>query len=161
MSQDSIGYDVVLALHIVTGFVGFAALGMTGFYANQAANEPDSPPVQRFFRRGTNWAARALFLVPLFGVALLYMAGDPSGEARHIWVVAGVVLWCVAAAAAVAILWPAERTLQEWIVSAGRGAPGEGSDHEEVRRACRRISATAAVADVAYVVAVVLMVAKP
>ncbi len=154
MNREGIAYDTVLAVHIVAGFIGFGAMGVSGWFAAQARRRPGSEAVRRYFRPGTNWVARAVYLVPLSGLALLYMGGNPGSEAGEAWVVAGVVIWCVATGMAVLVLWPAEKELAHLL---GTPPPDTG----RLGTLSRRVGYSAAVVDVAYVAAVWLMVAKP
>ena len=60
------------------------------------ARGPESEAVRRYYRPGVNWAGRVLFLVPVFGVALIAMShGDWSFSDG--WIAIGLVLWAVAA----------------------------------------------------------------
>jgi uncharacterized membrane protein len=152
----SMGYDAVLAVHVLAGFVGFGSIGLTGYFASLARSQPESTTVRRYFRPGTNWTSRAVFVVPIAGLALVYMGRDPGAQARQAWVLAGFAIWVAASALAAAVLWPAERRLQVLI-------DRRDLDHDAaaMNELCRRIAATAALLDLLYVAAVWLMVAKP
>jgi uncharacterized membrane protein len=93
-----------------------------------------------------------VFLVPVFGVALIAMShGEWSFS--DLWVGIGLVLWAAVAMVAELVLWPSERRLQ-----AAVDQPSAGTD---LRSACLRLAAVAAVLAVALVAATVVMVAKP
>ena len=78
-------YSILLLLHVACALVGFGALAMTGVQARRARRGPTghgAEGVRRFFGPGVNWAARALYGVPVFGFALIstsdgaFSAGD-------------------------------------------------------------------------------------
>ena len=89
-------YSVLLVAHVVCAVVGFGAMVVTGVQARRARRGPDGPGaegVRRYFRPGVNWAGRALYGVPVFGVGLL--GGQPGGLQRSAtpFVVVGLVVW--------------------------------------------------------------------
>ncbi len=152
------GYSVLLLLHVGSAVLGFGAIVVTGIQARWALQGPQgarAAGVRRYFRPGVNWAARALYLVPVFGFALL---ADSGGDFRagDGFVTAGLLLWLVAALAAEAVVWPGERRIQA-AISAGWGEPG-AADYE---RDCRRVFASSVGLGVVFVVAFVLMIARP
>jgi hypothetical protein len=146
-------YDLVLLAHVLSALVGFGAVAVAGLYA--LAFERSSPPteaVRRYYRPGVNWAGRAVFLVPVFGVALIALShGQWSYSDR--WVTIGLGLWGFAAVVAEIALWPAERRLQAVVADPAAAA--------DLRPPCRRVAAIAALELVVLMVASVVMVAKP
>lgn len=152
-------YSVLLVLHVATAVVGFGALALTGVQAGRAVRGParaGAEGVRRYFRPGVNWAGRALYAVPVLGFALL---ADSAGSFRASdgFVLVGLVLWLIAAAAAEVVVWPAERRIQavvttRWADEAAR--PALVGD-------CTRVRFWVALLDVVFVAAVVVMVAKP
>lgn len=153
------GYSALLVLHVAAAVVGFGTLATTGVQAARARRGPAGPGadgVRRYFRPGVNWAGRTLYLVPALGFGLL---ADSAGafDAGDGWVVAGLLLWLVAAAVAEAVVWPGERRIQSlvserWDDPAARPA---------LDRHCRRVSVASALLAAVFVAAVVVMVAKP
>lgn len=161
-------YTVVLLAHVIVGVLGFGVVMATGIQANslrQAMPGPVPERLVRFFRPGTNWAAFLLFLVPVFGVALLVLSrGRFRADAP--WVLAGIACWTIAAVAAVRGVWPAERRLQALLAQAGvrTGGAAEVVAADvvaEIERLGRRAARASAICDVCYVVAFALMFAKP
>ena len=73
-------YDMVLLAHVLSALVGLGAVVVAGAYALALGRSgPGSEAVRRYYRPGVNWAGRVLFLVPVFGVALVAMSqGDWS-----------------------------------------------------------------------------------
>ncbi len=149
------GYSALLILHVGSALVGFGALVLTGVQAARAARGTDGPTgegLRRYFRPGVNWPARALYGVPLFGFALLadsrgaFRAGDP-------FVLAGLLLWLLAALLAELLVWPGERRIQ-----ARLAGEGEGTD---LARTGRRLAVAAGFLAAVFLASTVLMVVQP
>jgi uncharacterized membrane protein len=144
---------IVVVLHVVSAVVGFGAIFLTGVYAGLARRRV-STAVRRFFRPGTNWAARAVYAVPVLGIVLVETSRGADRFAQP-WVWVSVLLWVLAVALAEAVVWPHERHIQRLV---SRGPVGHEADLD---RACHRVERAAAAIDVAFVATLVLMVAKP
>lgn len=157
-----VAYSVLLLAHVACAVVGFGALALTGAQARRARLGPaaeGADGVRRFFRPGVNWAARTLYGVPVFGFALI-SASRGAFTAADVFVIAGLLLWTAATVAAEAIVWPAERRIQE-VVSRGWEAALDPTAGRRFQADCRRVAATAAVLAGVFLAAVVLMVAQP
>ena len=122
-STTSPGYDIVLLAHVLSAVVGLVALAVAAGSAlalrsalRRGGPVPDA--LARYYRPGVNWPGRTLFLVPVFGIALLAMSGG-EWSFGDTWVSVGMVAWAVVAVAAEAALWPEERRLQEVVVTLG------------------------------------------
>jgi uncharacterized membrane protein len=146
-------YDLVLLAHVLTALIGLGAIVVAAGCALALSRAGTaSEALRRYYRPGVNWAGRVVFLVPVFGVALIAMShGEWSFS--DAWVGIGLVLWLVVAVVAELVLWPAERRLQ-----AAVGAPSAAADQ---RSLCLRLVAVAAVLALVLVAATVVMVAKP
>ena len=157
------GYSVLLLVHVGAAIVGFGAMVVTGAQARRARRGPDDDAadgVRRYFRPGVNWVARALYLVPVFGFALL---ADSSGAfaAGDGFVVWGLFLWLVAVLVAEMVVWPGERRIQQ-IVSGQQGHHwGDLATAQEFDRQCRRVATASVVLSFVFVLAFVIMIAKP
>jgi uncharacterized membrane protein len=159
----------LLVLHVLSAVVGFGAIFLTGAYAGLARRRGDEA-VRRYFRPGRNWAARALYAVPVLGVGLVTTShgADRFGQ---VWVWVSLVLWFAATALAHAVVWPGEARIQRLLGEAGPGgrlgdqASGArleaGRQGAELDGACRRVVRAAALIDAVFVATVVLMVARP
>ena len=146
-------YDIVLLAHVLSALVGLGAVVVAGAYALALRRSGTaSEVVGRYYRPGVNWGGRVLYLVPVFGVALVAMS-DGDWSYADGWIYAGLMLWVVVALGAEMVLWPAERKIQ-----AGVEDPASTTD---LRAECGRVAITAAVVAVLLVVAAVIMVAKP
>lgn len=116
-----------------------------------------------------------LFVVPVLGFVLITLS-EGQWAVSDRWIVIGLVLWLAAATLAEAVLWPAERRLQEAVDR--MAAPLSGSSQtnvpeqsgvertetfrpHEVSALCRRVTAVAGVITAILVGASVVMVAKP
>ncbi len=147
----------LLVLHVLSAVVGFGAIFLTGIYAGLGRRRA-SEAVRRYFAPGPNWAARAVYLVPVLGVALVETSHGTDRFAQP-WIWISIVLWVLAAGLAHAVVWPGERRIQVLVLEilAGR----TGARRPELDRACRRVERAAVAIDVAFVATLVLMVAKP
>jgi uncharacterized membrane protein len=151
-------YDIVMAFHVLASVVGFGALGSTGSYAAAARRSSDpfsSASLTRYFTPGRNWAARAIVLVPLLGGALLALGHGQDDSSAWPWI--GLAVWAVAVGIASAVLWPAERRLQQCLVR-GREAPGAA---DALASAARSAERAAAATSLLFVVAFAVMVWQP
>jgi hypothetical protein len=156
-------YSILLLLHVACAVIGFGALCLTGFQAHRAGRGPSAPGadgVRRFFRPGINWAARALYGVPVFGFALI-AASRGAFSADDGFVVIGLGLWALATLVAEGLVWPGERRLQEVVSASGDDIWGTAPADARFVRTCRRLALSAGALAVVFVVAVVLMVAQP
>jgi hypothetical protein len=146
-------YDIVLLAHVLSALVGLGVVLVAGASALALRRPgPPSDAVRRYYRPGVNWAGRSLFLVPVFGVALMALS-DGDWTYSQDWVLGGILLWVAAAFVAELVLWPGERVLQ---AGAARPAPDPG-----LRGQCRRVAVAAGVVAGLLLTAAVLMVAKP
>lgn len=159
----SAAYDLVLLAHVLTALIGLGAIVVAAGCALALSRPgPASEPLRRYYRPGINWAGRVLFLVPVFGVALIAMSHGEWSFSDP-WVGIGLVLWVLVAAVAELVLWPGERRLQEAVLQEAvlqepGGAPSAGTDP---RSLCLRLVSVAAVLALVLVGATVVMVAKP
>jgi hypothetical protein len=153
-SNRGAAYDVVLLAHVLSAVVGFGAVAVAGVYA-VLLGRPGTPStsVLRYYRPGLNWGGRVTFLVPVLGVALVGMSHG-SWSFGEGWVVGGLALWAAAAAAGEMAVWPAERGLQ-LLVNEG------SSDAARLRTLRWQVTAGSVGMVIVFVVATVIMVAKP
>jgi hypothetical protein len=161
-------YSILLLLHVAAAVIGFGALALTGVQARRAGRGPagaGSDGVRRFFRPGINWAARALYAVPVFGFALISSSAG-AFSTQDGFVVAGLILWALATVVAEVVVWPGERRIQ-MVVSTGWDATDPtaaepGPDTEgRFAQDCRRVVLACGLLSAVFVAAAVLMVAQP
>ncbi|MGH9122122.1 MAG: hypothetical protein ACRDYC_09290 [Acidimicrobiales bacterium] len=174
-------YLVLVALHIVAAIVGFGAVAITGAYAPSSGG-PSQEEARRYFS-AKGWAEFAILTVPVFGVASLAVK-PRGGGLLQVWDLSALAIWAFAAAVWWWVLRPAKAHLREaWATgtegAADRGtrsapdaggrpaaAPGSGPARPGIRgaslgSAAARLRWGSAACDVAFVVALVLMVIRP
>ncbi len=178
----SVGYDLVLLAHVLAAAAGLGAVLVAGGHALallRTGTRSDS--VRTYYRPGTNWAGRTLFIVPVLGVVLVAMS-DGGWSYSQGWVVSGILLWLAVACLAELVLWPAERRLQAAVAGltatktpvvplGGGGKPGddrmvagsgiEGLQPAALRRQCVLVAAMSGFIATLLVAAAVVMVGKP
>jgi uncharacterized membrane protein len=149
-------YEVVVLAHVLAAFIGFGAVGVAGVYALVLRRRgPVSESVVRYYRPGVNWVGRVLFVVPVLGFVLIGMSHRDHGYSlADGWVMIGLTLWAVAALAAEMVLWPTERSLQQLVAS----GDWDATAHKSLSA---RVAWTSGALVVIFLVAVVVMVAKP
>lgn len=157
-------YTVVLICHVAAVLTGMAtivagAVAAAGLVT--ARDGPLRPSVRSYFSPGANWAGRVLYLVPVFGVALLAMSGG-AYRLGSTWVLAGIGLWAAGMALAEGVLWPAERRVRRALaVEAAGGGNGPPSVLPAAVQAARVVCVSSAAVLGILVAAMVVMVAKP
>lgn len=146
--------------HVASAVVGFGSLVFTGVFASRAGRGPSAPgaqAVRRYFRPGVNWPGRVLYLVPVFGFALLAASGGVF-DSSDSFVVIGLAMWFAATALAEVVVWPSERRIQSVVADKGDWS---AAATESFVRDCRRVVLSTTSLGVVFVAAVVVMVAKP
>jgi hypothetical protein len=157
-------YGVALGVHIVAAGLGFGTIALSGVYAARCRHvrtAEDQSEVERFFR-SPHRVGRTLWAVPVAGGCALWIH-DGAGALGQAWAVAAGGVWAVAILLAVSVIWPAERRLRPILTAAGRAclpfpAASPGSEPAGL---CLRIERAAAVGDVAFVLALGLMIFQP
>jgi hypothetical protein len=150
-------FTVVLVCHVASVLLALVAVvaGLVAATVVLTTKGALSPWVRSYFSPGVNWGGRILYLVPVFGAALLVMSGG-AYRLGDTWVEVGLGLWAAAALLAEGFFWPAERRVQRALAHwAGHGAP------VTVRGSCRTMCVSAAGLVVLVVAAMVVMMAKP
>jgi hypothetical protein len=156
-------YDLLLIAHVIAAVIGFGAIAAAGWAASAARRSADpggDEAVRRFFKKGRDWPARAIFLVPLLGLGLLF-GGDRS-DVHTAWPWIGLSLWLIATGLASGRCWPAERAAQDALaelVDSGSAA-AEGT-LEAFRRSCRTMELSVGAISVCFVAAVAIMILQP
>jgi uncharacterized membrane protein len=146
-------YDIVLLAHVLSVVASFGVVAVAGSYSLALRRPgPPSETVRRYYRPGVNWAGRALFLVPVLGVALVSMSGG-DWSYREGWVLDGIALWAATALVAELVLWPGERSLQS--------AAAQSPPPPDLGRRCLTVAVSAGLIAAALVTAAVIMVGKP
>ncbi len=155
-------YDALLILHVLTAVVGFGSLAVGGLAAAAGRRSRDpagDERVLRFFREGIDWPARAVLLVPVLGLALLF-GGDRSNETMP-WPWLGLAIWGTAVAIMCFVSWPAERAAQRELAALQAGEDGDGSRAGGFSAACTRMESAAGLTSVCFAFAVAIMIWQP
>lgn len=146
-------YALIVIAHVLVAVIGFSALAMTGAYARLAQHSADpfnSANLRRYFQPGHNLAARAIYLVPIFGGVALGFSHDTHKLYPYI----GIGLWLVATGIASAMLWPAESEIQLILAD---GIP----DNASLAKAAGRCERAAMMTSILFVGALFVMIAQP
>jgi hypothetical protein len=163
-------FDVVLLLHVGCAVAGLATTAAAAATATRlrrllrgGAPVPDA--LRRYFQPGVNWAGRAVYGIPVFGVALVAMSQGTYALGDG-WIVAGVVLFVTMAAVGEGVLWPAERRLQTAVTAMGSGTDGvpepiAATASGAVIGNATAVARSAEVALVLLLAGMVVMVAQP
>ncbi len=161
MGDRGIVFDAVLVAHVLSAVVAMGSILATGTYASIAGRpgRARSGGVRRYFRPGTNWVPRALYVVPLLGLVLVVL-GHEAHRFDQLWLWLSTLLWVVGAILAQGVLWPAERQVQARLAG-GAGGSGGAAGAGSLGSISRRVAAAAAGVDLCLLAAFVLMVGRP
>lgn len=167
MGIDGFAYNVVLLLHFLAAIVGFGGVLLNGVYAAKAQALPPDRALAVMETNtfvSTKVAQKAIYTVPLFGIALVEMSED-AFEWSQTWVWLSLVLYVVAIGVSHGVMGPAVRemlALQAEVAAAGPTAAG-GPPPQAARMEAlgKKIAPTSMVLDLALVVIIVLMIWKP
>jgi hypothetical protein len=156
-------YDLLLVAHVLAGLVGFGAIAIAGLAASSSrrCHDPANDlATRRFFKKGRDWPAHVILLVPVLGLLLLFGGDRSAATAPWPWI--GLGLWVVAVGIASGVCWPAERRAQETLEEL-IGAPADESVPliARFRASCRRMELATGAISVCFVVAVTLMIVQP
>ncbi len=160
MAKGSVGYDLLVMVHVGVVVVGFASVCMTGYMANAARRiwarsgdmAPMSEAIRRFFSSEREIAGRIPYFAPPTGAALALASGN-SRWLHAEWVVAAGICWVAAVVVSEALLWPATGFLRRCIQ--GDQDPMRFSKEAGVA------SGAAAMAAALYLLASVVMFLQP
>jgi hypothetical protein len=151
-------FDLVLLLHIGVALVSLVVMTTAWGAARSLAASPPGGPwpgaAARYFRPGPEIAGRALWLVPVTGLALVGMSRG-AYELSDPFVLVGIVLWIVIAAAAEHLVFSSSASLARLI------AAGPVPEEPAWRRPLRRVRQGAELAAVGLVAAALLMLVQP
>ncbi len=164
-------FDIVLILHVLCVVVGAGTAVVAALSAarlRRVTTPGDlTDGLRAYYAPGANWAARALWGVPVFGFVLLALSHGDDRLSEG-WVLASLGLWLVAAGIAESVLWPEERRLGDdlrgWAAPADPGPGAAAPDPAPApawRARCATVQRSALGVVAVLVVASVLMVVRP
>src|SRR5271163_1017749 len=113
---DGAAFDIVLLLHVgcvVAGIVTLATAAATAARLRRllGSSLPLPEPLRRYFRPGINWAARSVYGIPAFGLALIALSQGAYALGQG-WVLGGLASFATLAFVGEGVLWTAEQRLQ-------------------------------------------------
>ncbi|MDQ1376829.1 MAG: hypothetical protein QOE15_1002 [Acidimicrobiaceae bacterium] len=162
-----VAYGIALAVHVATALVGFATLASSGLYGSwgrRLRTWEELRDVRRYFEH-PNRSGQVLWLVPLTGGVALWLRHGVSALGQA-WVIASMVCWALATVLAVSVIWPAERRIRPIVAGLDRMPDVPDPGHVPLLPAAlgpmfRSITRAAAFCDLAFTVALALMVLRP
>ena len=149
-------YDFVLLLHLVAVVVGFGGVLLNGLYGAQAKKRPGPGGLaiaEANYFVSTRVAEIAIYLVPLFGFALVGLS-DSAWSLSDTWVWGSIVLYVIGLLIARLVMVPTSARMIEMMRT---GAP----DPAEVEAASKRLAAFGGAEHLVFVLIMILMIWKP
>jgi uncharacterized membrane protein len=149
-------YDFFLLLHLVAAIVGFGGVLLNGLYGAQAKQRPGPGGlaiVEANYWVSVNVAEKAIYLVPIFGFALIGLS-DGLYEFSQTWVTASLVLYVIGLVNARLVLLPTQRHM---INMMKEGPP----DPMKMESAGRRLGMFGGLSHLLFTAIMVLMIWKP
>lgn len=158
-------FYVLAGLHVACAIVGFGSIAISGAYGSigrEVGRSRSFEEARRYFS-SRNWPEYLVVAVPFFGAAAL--AAKPRGDFAQLWVGGALAVWVLALGVLFAVVRPCERLIRETLVAVPAGGadavPLDAAAQAEVRRAGTRLAWGSAATDVAFFVALMLMVFRP
>ena len=148
MGVDGEIYRLVLLLHIAAVVVGFGGIALNGLYGAQARQRggAEGAAIGDANRAVTRGAASFVYLVPLFGIALVLLSDGIWGF-DQLWISLSFLLYLVAAGLLGAVVVPTQRRI--------------GSASGDLDRLHARLTAATAAVNLLGVALLALMIWKP
>jgi uncharacterized membrane protein len=158
-------YRLVLTLHILSVVIGLGSVFLNGLYGAQAKSRrgAEGLAIAEANLKVTKVAQIFIYLIPLFGIALVFMSDDVV-DFGDTWVWLSLVLYLVALGLSHGLLLPAVQrmhVLMREMIAAGPPAGGPPPQAAEMEALGKRVGAVGAALDVLIVVIIGLMVFKP
>jgi hypothetical protein len=148
-------YDVLVAAHVVCAVIGFGALAISGVYGftSRTPSGPGAVDEARRYFRAPGRVEWLVLAVPFLGVGAL--AVQPGGRGvGQLWAGLAVVVWLGAATVLIKVVRPAEARLRVALA-------GADPDRTELAAAGHRLGWAGVVTDLAFFVALMLMIFQP
>src|SRR5688500_1892069 len=121
-------YNFFLFLHLTAVVVGFAGVLLHGLYGAQAKKRPGPGGLaitEANYFVGTAVAEKVIYLVPLFGFALIGLS-DSAWSVSDLWIEASIVLYLVGLALARIVLVPTQARMITLMQQMAAGPPPSG-----------------------------------
>jgi hypothetical protein len=153
-------YKFFLVLHILAVIAGIGSTVLNGLYGAKAkAAGPNGGHIGRANFEVTMIAEKIIYLVPIFGIVLVFLSDD-VWEFDQFWVYGSLVLFAVALGIAHGVMMPSTKRLLEVgaKLGSGQGGPADGAEMEALGK---RLGMGGMTLNLLVVIIVVLMVWKP
>jgi hypothetical protein len=144
-------YVVTLIAHVGAGLIGYGSNAFAGWMAKDMIEDRESASGKQFFTGGVALSQRVVFLVPVFGIALLIMRN--LSDVDKLWFLGAVAIWTATIALFMASSWPAQNRVGKVLASAELT--------EELESDLRKIYRDQRIVVLGYLVAFYLMLFKP
>jgi uncharacterized membrane protein len=151
-------YKLVLFLHLFCVTIGFGAVFTNKFYAMQGKKRPGPGglAIAEANFEVSQLAEKAIYLVPIFGLALVGMS-DSAWELSQTWVWLALVLYVVGVGVSHAVMIPSARQMNAVLASATTGPPPQ----DQLDALSKKLQSGGMFLDLLLVVLFVLMIWKP
>ena len=149
-------YNFFLFLHLIAVVVGFGGVLLNGLYGAQAKKRPGPGGLaiaEANYFVTSKVAEKAIYLIPLFGFALVGVS-DSAWEFSQTWIVLSLVLYAIGLANAQFILAP---TAAKMIDMMRAGPP----DPAQMEAAGKRLAAAGSFGHLLFAAIMVMMIWKP
>jgi hypothetical protein len=125
MIATSITYDLVFLIHILAAVVTLIVLIVMRSSARAVARGADESVQRTRFPDRSNWAVRAVHVLPVTGL-ILSLSGDKSVSLSKAWIGVGILCYLAMAGHLEARTIPQERALARVIASEGAAPAASG-----------------------------------
>jgi hypothetical protein len=163
-SAHPVAYPLALAAHIASAVVGFGELALSGVYGawgRRLDSRQQLKELRRYF--GTpSLAGRCLWAVPITGGIALWLRSGAQGLGQA-WAIMAAGCWAATLTLAVTVIWPARQRLQPVLdqLEQSPSLQSAQSGRAAVEQLCRRLAGAAAICDVVFTAALLLMIFQP
>jgi len=158
-------FKVLLVLHILSAIVGIGGVTLNGLYAAQAQKRqgPTGRAVSEANLAVTNVAEKVIYLVPVFGILLVFASNDfVKFSYTFVWL--SLVLFVIAIGISHSALIPGHKKINSLLLEMEQGPPPVGGPPPQVAQIeelGKRQGAAALVLDLLLVVILCLMIWQP
>jgi hypothetical protein len=148
-------YSVLVVIHVACALIGFGSLMLSGVYGFSHRRPQGAGAIEEARRYFSSPGHLELLIlpVPFLGVAALLVQPDGKGAAQ-LWDLVAAGVWVVAVIVVFGVARPAERRIREALRV-------EEVDQDVVGAQARRLGWAGVSTDVAFFVALMLMIFQP
>lgn len=148
-------YDVLVIAHVACALIGFGSLMLSGVYGFSHRNPHGKGAIEEARRYFSSPGRIELLIVPVPFLGAAALAVEPHGKGvGQLWALLASAIWLLAVIVVVAVARPAERKIRAVLAA-------QEVDAAAVGVAARRLGWAGVGTDVAFFVALMLMVFQP